>query len=106
GSSLGGSSASGGGGAERNYTGMSVFEGGIEHRLPPMPSGRLRDARTPPAVPTLFIRAEATVVGSTRVAWVASIQCRRIGSDDGRLATDLGRAIGSALGKRVQNGSV
>ena len=91
------------GGPERNYSDMSVFQGGIDHSLPQMPSGRIRGARTPPPLPTLFIRAEATLAGDKRVAWVASIQCKRTGTDDAALATDLGREIGAVLGQRIAN---
>lgn len=93
-----------GGMSERSYSGMSVFQGGMDPGSPQMPAGRLRGAKTRPSLPTLFIRAEATVVGTKRVAWVASIQCQQTGPDEDRLAVDLGRVIGGVLGKQVTNG--
>jgi len=35
-------------------------------------------------------------------AWVASMQCRMTGSDEGGVAQELGRVIGGSLGKRVE----
>lgn len=93
---------SGGGGA-RTYSDLSVFYGSRMPTLPPMPSNQSPGARTPPPRPMLSIKAQATVSGSDRVAWVASIQCKRTGHNDGQLATELGQLVGGILGKRVEN---
>jgi hypothetical protein len=92
-----------GGGSARTYSNLSVFNSGKMPALPPMPSEPLRGARTPPSLPMLSIKAQATVSGSDRVAWVALIQCKRTGPNDGQLATELGQLVGGILGKRVEN---
>jgi hypothetical protein len=92
-----------GGGSARTYSDLSVFYGSRMPTLPPMPSEPSRGARTPPSRPMLSIKAQATVSGSDRVAWVALIQCKRTGSNDGQLATELGQLVGGILGKRVEN---
>jgi hypothetical protein len=92
-----------GGGSARTYSDLSVFDGGKMPKLPPMPSEQLRTGRTPPSLPMLSIKAQATVSGSDRVAWVALIQCKRTGHNDGQLATELGQLVGGILGKRVEN---
>jgi len=50
----------------------------------------------------LFLRIDATEGTATRISWVASIQCRMVGSNEGRLAQDLGRILGGALGQRIE----
>ena len=72
GSTLDGGSDHGGGSA-RTYSDLSVFNGGKMPKLPSMPSEQLRGGRTPPPLPMLSIKAQATVSGSDRVAWVALI---------------------------------
>jgi hypothetical protein len=51
--------------------------------------------------PLLVVRVDATEGKTTRVSWIASVQCRVTGTDEGRLAQELGRVIGGALGTRV-----
>nr|WP_294566632.1 hypothetical protein [uncultured Rhodopila sp.] len=92
-----------GGGSARTYSDLSVFNSGKMPKLPPMPSEQSRGDRTPPSLPMLSIKAQATVSGSDRVAWVALIQCKRTGHNDGQLATELGQLVGGILGKRVEN---
>ena len=55
----------------------------------------------PAAQPLLVVRVTAAGKDA-RIAWVASMQCRMTGSDEGRLAQELGRVIGGALGTRVE----
>jgi hypothetical protein len=38
---------------------------------------------------------------SPDASWVANVQCQMTGTDDGALAEDLGRLMGSVLGRRV-----
>ncbi len=102
GSTLDGGSGHGGGSA-RTYSDLSVLNGGKMPKPPPMPSEQLRGRRTSPQVPMLSIKAQATVSGSDRVGWVALIQCKRTGSNDGQFATELGQLVGGILGKRVEN---
>ena len=37
---------------------------------------------------------EATPAGAKRAAWIATLQCKITGTDDGQRAEDLGRLIG------------
>jgi hypothetical protein len=46
-----------------------------------------------------LVRVEATAVKDARIAWIASMQCRMTEPDEGRLAQELGRVIGGALGR-------
>jgi len=103
GSTLDGGSGHGGGSA-RTYSDLSVFNGGKMPKLPPMPSEQVRGGRTPPPQPMLSIKAQARVSGGDRVAWVALIQCKRTGQNEGQFATELGKFVGGILGKRVENG--
>ena len=71
--------------------------------LPPMPATGTRASRpAPTAQPLLVLRMDATVGTDTRSAWIASVQCRMTGSDEGDVAQELGRVIGGALGKKVE----
>lgn len=86
-------------GREQSYRGLSALEGGIRHPLP-----RASDTRTQTSRPVLFLRVDATEGQAMRISWVASVQCRRTGTDDGDLAEDLGHLIGGALGQRIPRG--
>ena len=57
---------------------------------------------TPTAPPLLALRVDVTAGKDARIAWIASVQCRMTGSDEGRVAQELGRVIGGALGTRVE----
>ena len=91
-------------GAERTYSELGgLAGGGMRPKLPPMPATGTRASRpAPPAQPLLVLRMDATVGAETRSAWIASVQCRMTGSDEGDVAQELGRVIGGALGKRVE----
>ena len=91
-------------GAERTYSELGgLAGGGMRPELPPMPATGTRASRpAPPAQPLLVLRMDATVGAETRSAWIASVQCRMTGSDEGDVAQELGRVIGGALGKRVE----
>jgi hypothetical protein len=56
----------------------------------------------PAGQPLLVVRVDATEGKNTRIVWVASMQCQITGSDEGRLAQELGSVIGGALGKKVE----
>lgn len=92
------------GGAERSYPEFGgLAGGGVRPRLPPMPATGIRASRPAPATQRLlFLRVDATVGKDARIAWIASVQCGMIGSDEGIAAEELGRVIGGALGKRVE----
>jgi hypothetical protein len=63
----------------------------------------MRASRSAPAAqPLLALRVDATESKNSRIAWIASVQCRMTGSDEGSVAQDLGRVLGGALGKRVE----
>lgn len=83
---------------------LAGLQGGQQAQvaLPTLPSTGLITGRQPPAAPLLFMRVDATVVGSSGIAWVASIQCQEIGSDDEQRSEDLGRLVGSTLGTRTE----
>ena len=91
-------------GAERTYSELGgLAGGGMRPQLPPMSAPGMRTSRPAPAAqPLLTLRVDATVGEGTRIAWIASVQCRMTGSDEGRVAQELGRVIGGALGKRVE----
>jgi hypothetical protein len=88
-------------GSERNYSELGgLAGGGLRPRLPA--TGMMASRSALVAQPVLVARVDATAGKDTRIAWVASMQCRMTGSDEGRLAQELGRVIGGALGKRVE----
>jgi hypothetical protein len=89
-------------GAEQSYSELSGIQGGAQPSLPALPSTGLTARRSLPPPPLLFLRVDATEEKASRISWVASVQCRMIGSDEGGLAQDLGRVIGSALGQRIE----
>jgi hypothetical protein len=91
-------------GAERTYSELGgLAGGGMRPRLSPMPTTGTRASRSAPAAqPLLALRVDATEGKNTRIAWIASVQCRMTGSDEGSVAQDLGRVLGGALGKRVE----
>jgi hypothetical protein len=101
-SRLGDSSSRQNRGAEQNYAELSGVQGGMQHGLPALPTNRFAAPRPTPAPPILFLRVDATEGNSPRILWVASVQCGITSPDEGRLAQDLGRAIGGALGQRIE----
>jgi len=88
--------------AEQTYPGMMALQGGIYPSLPAMPSSRLTTPRPSAAQRVLVLRIDASEGQAARISWIASIQCRRTGLDDGQLAQDLGQVIGAALGQRIE----
>ena len=101
-SQLGGTTGqSGFGQEERSYSEMSGLEGGVPVQMAPMPTTRMTAPRPAPTPPLLILRVDATTADSPKIAWVASLQCRRTDSDDGAFAQQLGRVIGGALGQRI-----
>ena len=91
-------------GSERNYSELGgLAGGGMRPRPPSMPATGMMASRSAPAAqPLLVVRVDATAVKDARIAWVSSMQCRMTGSDEGRLAQELGSVIGGALGTRVE----
>lgn len=92
-------------GAERTYSELGgLAGGGMRPTLPPLPTTGMKASRSAPAAqPLLALRVDATEGKNTRIAWIASLQCQLTGRpDDGRVAQELGRIIGGALGKRVE----
>jgi hypothetical protein len=102
--SLGEMSPGAGRGSERNYSELGGLAGGGKlPTLPAMPmTGMMASRSVPAAQPLLVVRVDATADKDARIAWVASMQCRMTGSDEGQLARELGRVIGGALGTRVE----
>ncbi len=103
-SRLGETSSGAGRGSERNYSELGGLAGGGKlPTLPAMPTtGMMASRSIPAAQPLLVVRVDATAGKDARIVWVASMQCRMAGSDEGRLAQELGRVIGGALGTRVE----
>jgi hypothetical protein len=91
---------------ERRVAGLSALQSGNLRSRPAMPSNRITAPPAGPAAPTLDLRVDARSRNETRVSWFASVQCRATGTDRGQLAQDLGRVIGSALGKRIERRSL
>ena len=89
-------------GAVQSTTELPGLQGGLQPVLPPIPSQGLGVPRSPPPPPLLFVRIDARASDSTRIAWVASVQCQMTGLDEGQLSEDLGRLVGKTLGQRTE----
>ena len=100
-SQLGGTASRASRGLETNYPELTGLQGGSQGSMQALPSTSV-GPRTATQQPLLSLRIDATAGSDARVAWIASIQCRMTGSDEGRLAQELGRVIGSSLGQRVE----
>src|SRR5262249_32028453 len=87
-SRLGGTSSGTARGSERNYSELGgLAGGGMRPRLLSTPAtGMVASRSAPAAQPLLVVRVDATAVKDARIAWVASMQCRVTGSDEGRVA--------------------
>ena len=95
-----------GGGTQPNYPGFSGLQDSIHQSLPAMPDSHLGTTSSPPPLPTILFHVEATEPNAAHASWVANVQCRMTGTDDGALAEDLGRVMGGALGRRVARGAL
>jgi hypothetical protein len=95
-------------GAEQNYSELGgLAGGGMRPKLPPMPATGMGTSRSASAAqPLLVVRVDATEGRNPRIVWIASMQCRMSGSDEGGVAQELGRVIGGALGKRVERQAI
>ena len=91
-------------GAERSYSELGgLAGGGMRPTLPPIPERGTTASRSAAAAqPLLALRVDATEGKNTRIVWIATVQCRVTGSDEGQLAQELGSVIGGVLGKRVE----
>lgn len=103
-SRLGDDGSRSGAGPERSYPELyGLAGGGMQRALPPLPSRGIAAPRPQPAsAPLLVLRVDATEGKATRISWIATVQCQIAGTDEGLLAQELGRAIGGALGKRIE----
>jgi hypothetical protein len=98
---LGGAGAATSKAREEYYPDLRGLGGGRYQALPPMPSSSLTNQSQRSAAGTLFLRVDATAGQEPRVAWVASLQCRMVGTDDGARAEAIGKVVGATLGSRV-----
>jgi hypothetical protein len=92
--------------AERRSAGLSALQSGNLRSRPAMPANRITAPPPGRASPLLDLHVDAIRRNETRVSWSATLQCRATGTDQGQLAQDLGRVIGSALGKRIERRSL
>lgn len=74
-------------------------QGGIKFRLPDMPSTGITSPPAATPLPVRLLRIEATIRRTGQTAWLASVRCRMIGTDEEQLARDLGQLVGKTLGK-------
>lgn len=80
-------------------TSASWWNGGVTQQY--APSSQFGGDGSAPAAATLQLRAELRPSPADPVAWVATLQCTLQGSDERRLAYDIGTVIGGAIGRRV-----
>jgi hypothetical protein len=90
-----------GGGEGPGFADFSGFSGGSIPSVPAQSAMRLRSPVHPHGNLTLTLRAELSAVGSTRIDWVASVQCTMSDLDPPWLAYDMGRLLGRAAGHTV-----
>lgn len=86
--------------------GSASLQGGRTLALPDIPNYSVFSPRQPVQSAVLMLRAEARNTGATRPNWVATLQCTMQGTDNQTLAYQLGRLLGSAIGKRRSNSPV
>jgi hypothetical protein len=92
-----GQAEAGAGPGTENY---SDLQGGLQPVAPDLPEDRLSSPGQAPQT-LLTLRLEAAAGPTKQIVWSANVQCRIIGSDDGLRAQDIGRALGGAIGQRV-----
>jgi hypothetical protein len=86
---------------ESDESDLSGLAGGVPITMPQMPSRRMNE-RPAASPPMLFMRVEATPAGAKQAAWIATLQCKITGTDDGQRAEDLGHLIGGLFGQRLE----
>jgi hypothetical protein len=87
---------------ESDGSDLSGLAGGVPMAMPPMPSSRVTQRPAAVAPPMLFMRVEALPTDTKRAAWIATLQCRIAGTDDGQRAEDLGHLVGGLFGQRLE----
>jgi hypothetical protein len=88
-----------------NWSGSNTpwMQGGETAALPGIPSYTMFSPKPAVQSALLFLRAELRPTGARVAAWIATVQCTIQPVDNKQLAYQLGRLIGGAIGKEVNN---
>ncbi len=113
-SGQGGSTNNGGNGAGTPYAGGNAagwgnssggnaawLQGDETAALPGIPSYTMFSPRQAAQSALLFLRAQVRPSGAGVAAWIATLQCTMQPVENNELAYQLGRVIGSAMGREV-----
>ena len=101
----GGTFAGGNAAGWSNWSGSNApwLQGGETAALPEIPSYTLFSPKPAVQSALLFLRAEVRPTGAGVAAWIATVQCTIQPVDNKQLAYQLGRLIGGAMGKQVND---
>jgi hypothetical protein len=86
-----------------NWSGSNApwLQGGETAALPGIPSYTMFSPRASVQSALLFLRAQLRPTGAGVAAWIATVSCTVQAVDNTQLAYQLGRLIGSAIGKEI-----
>lgn len=109
GSGTGGGSGIGSPYAGDNATGWSNWsgsnaawmQGGETAALPGIPSYTMFSTKRAVQSALLVLRAQVRATGAGVAAWIATLQCTMQPVDNSKLAYELGRLLGSAVGREI-----
>jgi len=110
----GGSGTGGGNGIGSPYTGDNAtnwsnwsgsnaawLQGGETAALPGIPSYTMFSPKPAVQSALLVLRAQVRPTGAGVAAWIATLQCTIQTGDNSKLAYELGRLLGSSIGREV-----
>ncbi len=89
-----------GGAAQQQGNSATFLQGGIDRSSPGIPEYDAFRPGQSAQSGLLVFRAEARDPTGATIYWIGSVQCTLRGSDNQKLAFDLGQLIGGALGQR------
>lgn len=86
-----------------NWSGSNAawLQGGETAALPGIPSYTMLSPKPAVQSALLVMRAQVRPTGAGVAAWIATLQCTMQPVDNSKLAYELGRLLGSAIGREV-----
>src|ERR1700722_13386755 len=86
-----------------NWSGSNTawLQGGETAALPGIPSYTMFSPKPAVQSALLVLRAQARPTGAAVAAWIATLQCTMQPVDNNKLAYQLGRLVGAAIGREI-----